>query len=218
MRTRLAALAVTPSRRGPQLPLSIAAIALFATACGHHIPVETAVAPDAHVTRLRNFTMLQPGGLANVSASPDPVVRNPTTLHTIGFELLLAFQARGYFADTAAPDFAVAYYIGEHFPFDTAVFKYPYPYAPHDWWHDSPAAIKASQSPSEGVLVVDVINPKTKALLWRGEAATPLPTQREAYVEALQYLADAVAKQFQAGIGTGPVAPPQLNHGGRPGR
>jgi len=168
--------------------------------------------------RLRNFKLLEPEGLANVKASPDPVVRNPTTIHTISFELLLAFQARGYFADVEAPDFEVAYYIGERFPFDTTVFKYPYPYAPYTWWHDSPAALKASQSPSEGVLVVDVINPKTKALLWRGEAATPLPTQREQYVEALQYLADAIAKQFQAGLGTGPIAPAQLNHGGRPGR
>ncbi len=218
MPTRLATLAATHLRHRPRLPVWIGALALLASACGHHTPVETAVAPDAHVVRLRNFTILQPQGAANASASSDAVVRNPATLHTIGFELLLAFQARGYFADTAAPDFAVAYYVGEHLPFDTSVFKYPYPFAPYTWWHDSPAALQASQSPSQGILIVDVINSKTKALLWRGEAAVPLPGDRAAYVEALQNLANAIAGKFQAGLGTGPVAPAPLPHGGRPGQ
>jgi hypothetical protein len=191
-------------------------LALLASACSHHTPVQTAAAPDAHVIRLRNFTILQPAGAASASASPDPVVRNPATLHTVGFELLLAFQARGYFADTAAPDFAVAYYVGEQMPFDTSVFKYEYPFAPYTWWHDSPEVLQAAQSSSHGVLVVDVINPKTKSLLWRGEATVPLPSDRTAYTEALQTLADKIAGKFQAGLGTGPVAPPQLPHGGRP--
>jgi hypothetical protein len=218
MRTRHSGPAVAQLRRRPRLPVWIGAIALLASACGHHTPVQTAVAPDAHVVRLRNFTVLQPQGVANAPASADPVVRNPATIHTISFELLLAFQARGYFADTAAPDFAVAYYIGEHMPFDTSVFKYPYPFAPYTWWRDSPAVLQASQSPSQGILIVDVISPKTKALLWRGEAVVPLPADRSAYVEALQNLADAIAGKFQAGLGTGPIAPAPLPHGGRPGQ
>lgn len=180
------------------------------------MPVVTEAAPNAHVVRLRNFTILQPGGVANAQSSTDAIVRHPGALHTVSFELLLAFQARGYFADSAAPDFAVAYYVGERLPVDTLVFKYPYSFAPYAWWHDEPAVAQPTHPGSQGFLIVDVINPKTKALLWRGEGAIQFSEKASEYAEALQYAADAIAGQFQAGLGTGPMAPAPLNHGGNP--
>lgn len=203
----------------PRLPslraLWLGTIALSLAACGSHIPVETGVAPHARLVRIRNFMILNPPGAAKASASADPVVRNPLTLHTIGFELLLAFQARGYFADTAAPDFAVAYYVGSHLPIDTAVFDYGYPFEPYGWWHDEPAALQPTRPDSQAILIVDVVSPKTKALLWRGEAVARLSAQPGRYADTLKQLVDAIVGQFQAGMGGGPVAPAPLPHGGR---
>jgi hypothetical protein len=217
MDIRFATSRVTEPRRSFSARSSwLGLVALLAAACGHHVPVETAAAPNAHVVRLRNFTVLQPEGVANAKASGDAIVRHPGALHTVSFELLLAFQARGYFADSAAPDFAVAYYVGERLPVDTAVFKYSYSFAPYTWWHDEPAVAQPTRPGSQGFLIVDVINPKTKALLWRGEGVILFPEKPSEYAEALQITADAIAGRFQAGLGSGAVAPRPLNHGGRP--
>lgn len=177
--------------------------------------MKTEVAPAARLTRMRNFMVLTPRGLANAAASTDPVVRNPVAIHTVSFDLLLGFQARGYFADTAAPDFAVAYYVGSHLPIDTTVFNYGYPFGPYSWWQDAPAATQPSRSDSQAIVIVDVVNPKTKALLWRSEAVVRLGARPSRYVAALKDAVAVIVNQFQAGAGTGPIAPAPLPHGGR---
>lgn len=191
-----------------------AGLALLAAACGEHIPVKTGVAPDAHVERMRNFMILTPAGAGKASASSDALVRNPATLHTIGFELLLAFQARGYFADTAKPDFAVAYYAAEHLPMDTAVFSYGYPFSPYTWWRDEQAATLVPPNGSVGIVIVDVINPKTKALLWRSEGVVRLKPNPGVERELKDAVNDIVG-QFQPGLGSGRIEPAPLPHGRR---
>jgi hypothetical protein len=189
-------------------------IAGLAVGCGGHVPVQTAVAPNARLVRLRYFMILQPH-VTNATSSSDPLVRNPPVLHTVSYELLLGFQGRGYLADTAAPDFAVAYYVASHLPVDTTVFTYGYPFAPYAWWHDAPAAAQPPSPDSQAIIIVDVTNPKTKELLWRGESVVRLRAGAGMFVEALKRGVDAVVNSFQPGIGTGPIAPRPLEHGGR---
>jgi hypothetical protein len=164
---------------------------------------------------MRNFMVLTPAGAAKASASSDPLVRNPVTLHAVSFELLLAFQARGYFADTATPDFAVAYYVAEHLPVDTAVFSYGYPFSPYTWWQDEPAATQPPSSGSVAIVIVDVLNPKTKTLLWRGEGVVHLKP-KPGLERELEDAVNDIVGQFQAGIGTGRTEPAPLHRGGRP--
>jgi len=143
------------------------------------------------------------------------MLRNPATMHTVGFELLLAFQGRGYLADTAAADFDVAYYVTTHLPPDTAVFSYGYPFTPYAWWQDEPAALTPARPDSQGTIIVDVLNPKTRTLLWRGEGVTRITANGALYIDALKKAVDAIVDKFQAGMGTGPTAPRPLQHGGR---
>jgi hypothetical protein len=164
---------------------------------------------------LRNFKVLPPGGIAGAPTSSDAMVRNPATLHTVSFELLLAFQGRGYLADTAAADFSVAYYVAAHLPPDTSLFRYGYPYAPYTWWQDEPEALNPARPDSQGTIIVDVLNPKTNELLWRGEGTVKLTANQTVYVAALKKTVDNIVGQFQAGSGTGPTAPRPLQHGGR---
>jgi hypothetical protein len=202
------------SRRTFSTRAACAGLALLVAACGERIPVKTDVAPDARVERMRNFMVLTPAGAAKASASSDALVRNPATLHTISFELLLAFQARGYFADTARPDFAVAYYAAEHLPVDTAVFSFGYPFSPYTWWQDEQAATRTPTGGPVAIVIVDVINPNTKALLWRGEGVVQLKPKPGVERELKDAVNDIVG-QFQPGLGGGRIEPPPLPHGGR---
>ena len=212
----------TPSliavRRSIRLPGSL--LLLTAAACGGHVAVQSAVAPDAKFVRLRNFTVLQPKELATAAAaSTDPMLRDRITLHTVSFELLLALQSRGYFADTAAPDIAAAYYVASRLPVDTAVFGYGYTYAPNPpfaWWHDEPAALTPAQPDSQGTIIVDVLSPTTKVILWRGEGVVRRTANQALYVEALKKAVRAIVDEFPGGIGGGAIAPHQVEHGGRP--
>lgn len=206
--------AVLISRHRFSIRATCAGFALLAAACGERIPVKTDVAPDARLVRLRNFMVLTPAGAAKASASSDPLVRNPATLHTISFELLLAFQARGYFADTASADFAVAYYAAERLPVDTAVFSYGYNFAPYPWWQDEQAATQPPSGDSVAIVIVDVLNPKTKALLWRSEGVVRLKPKPGLQRELEDAVNDIVG-QFQAGVGSGRIAPAPLSRGGR---
>jgi len=196
------------------LGVGISVLAALITGCGGHVPLVTAVAPNAHLVRLRYFMVLQPQA-ANAATSADAMVRTPGTLHTVSFELLLGFQARGYLADTSSPDFAVAYYVASQLPPDTTVFRYGYPFAPYPWWHDAPAALQPAPPGGQGIIIVDVLNPKTKELLWRGESVVRFPANRAEYGDALRRGVDAIVNDFQAGLGSGPMAPRPLEHGGR---
>jgi len=187
---------------------------LAAAACGGHITVRSAIPPDARFTRLHNFEVL-PARMSPASSSDaGSLAARRGTLHTIGFELMLAFQSRGYFADTASPDFAVAYYVTRRLPIDTAAFAYGYKYAPYDWWADDPKALAPQRPDSAGILVVDVINPKTMSILWRGQGVFRVTADDALYAKELRDAVHAVVDQFPGGVGVGPIAPRQVNHGG----
>jgi hypothetical protein len=190
-------------------------LASTSLACGGHVAVRSGIAPAAYLVRLRNFAILQPAGLARAASSSDPILHNPATIHVVSYELLLAFQARGYFADTAAADFDIAYYIASRWPVDTTVFAYGYSFEPYSWWQDDPKIVHPVQPDTEATVVVDVINPKTKAVLWRGEGTVRATADETRYEQGLRKVVDAIADQFQAGRGAGPIAPPPLEHGGR---
>src|SRR5579862_2670047 len=187
-------------------------VAFGALACGGHVAVRSGVAPAAYLVRLRNFAILQPAGRVNAANSSDPILHNPATLHVVSYELLLAFQSRGYFADTAAADFDVAYYVESRWPMDTTVFQYGYPFAPYSWWPDDPKLVHPTRADTEATIVVDVVNPKTKNLLWRGQGTVRVTANEARYEEDLKKAVDAIADQFQPGRGAGPIAPAPLQH------
>jgi hypothetical protein len=208
-----------PQDFGRQLALACAfTLSVAMAGCGGHVAVHTTAAPAAHGARRRNFMMLKPRNAGtNPSGSQDFIVRNPATFRALSFDLLLAFQARGYLADTAAPDFAVAYYAAAHLPVDTVDFNYGYPFpGSYPWWHDDPAVLRAAARPdSEGTIIVDVVDPKTKNLLWRGEGVVRLSAKPEVYLDGLKKAVTAIVEEFSYGAGGGTYAPPPQRRGRR---
>ena len=218
MRTRHSAPTVAQLRRRPRLPLWIGAIALLASACGHHTPVQTAVAPDAHVVRLRNFTVLQPQGVANASASADPVVRiPPRSIRSVsscsaglsGARLLRGYGGPGLCGRVLIGRAPAIRYVGIQIPVSfrtlylvarlagriagVAIPVAGHPHRRRDQPQDQGAPLaRRSRGPA----------PLRSVRIRRGP---PEPGR------------SAIAGKFQAGSDW-PIAPPPLPHGGRPGQ
>jgi hypothetical protein len=54
---------------------------------------------------------------------------------------------------------------------------------------------------TEGTLFVDVFDPKTKDLLWRGQGIAPVSANEQVYEQDLQKAVEAVVDKFPAASG-----------------
>ena len=96
-------------------------------------------------------------------------------------DLAQEFAGLGYVASDSNPDFCVAYYASTNQKLDVTYWDYGYAWRPR-WWsgwgrrwgrgwggdwgiQSGPAVTQYT----EGTVIVDVIDPKTKDLLWRGQ-------------------------------------------------
>ena len=151
--------------------------ALFAVgACAGGISVRTALSPDASLHGLHTFRVLptpKPKIAGAVSSTNDPMLVNSISNRALRTDLAQGFERRGYVADDNNPDFAVAYYASTKQQLDVTSWDYGYAWRPH-WWRGWGPRWGVEGGPivtqyTEGTVIVDVIDPKTKDLLWRGQ-------------------------------------------------
>src|SRR2546427_7143542 len=96
-------------------------------------------------------------------------------------DLAQEFAGRGYVATDSNPDFCVAYYASTNQKLDVTYWDYGYGWRPN-WWSGwgrrwgrgwggdwGIASGPVATQYTEGTVIVDVIDPKTKNLLWRGQ-------------------------------------------------
>jgi hypothetical protein len=60
---------------------------------------------------------------------------------------------------------------------------------------------------TQGTLIVDVIDPKTKDLLWRGQGIAPVSENEQVYERDLQKAVEAVVDKFPAASSKVVLAP-----------
>lgn len=171
--------------------------AMLAGACSSAIEVRTMVAPDAGLTALHTFRML-PGparrdGLA-VTGADDPMISNSIANSAIRQQIAKAFESRGYTRDESRPDFAVAFYATAREKLDVTTWDYGYPFYP-PWGRMGPPMQSVVQY-TEGSVIIDVVRPGTRALLWRGEGKAQLTDDPTENVQQLVKAAEAIVAQF----------------------
>jgi hypothetical protein len=92
-----------------------------------------------------------------------PLAENPANRTSIEDAVDWAMKNRGLRRDEANPDLLVAYYAGKKDAIDPSVWGYSYSAA---------GSYKDEQGPPQsykgGTLVIDLIDAKTKELMWRG--------------------------------------------------
>jgi Domain of unknown function (DUF4136) len=199
------------------------AFVLAAAACSSGVQVRTAVSPGESLTGLHTFSVLAaPERSANAPALPanDPMLDNSITNQQLRTDLVQGFEGKGYALSSSNPDFQVAYYAGTKQKMDTTYWNpgpsYRYGYRGYGsrsnrfawaWpWYSSYSPYSAYgpmaqvQEYTQGCVIVDVIDPKTQELIWRGQGVASASTDPATYAKDISQSVSAILKKFpQAG-------------------
>jgi hypothetical protein len=178
---------------------ALAAIFFSLTACAS-VDVRTVTSPDANLGALHTFTVMTnatPRSPAAQSAD-DPMLVNSVSNRALRADLVKAFENRGY-VRSDKPDFTVAYYASTKQKLDVTYWDYGYDYYPR-WWGGwgpgfGPSGPTATEY-TQGTVIVDVVNPSTKELLWRGSGVAAVSDNEAQYEQDLWKTVTAILDKF----------------------
>ena len=182
-------------------------------ACAPGISVRTALSPDATVHGLRTFRVQptpQPKIAGAISSNNDPMLVNSISNRALRTDLAREFAGLGYVASDSNPDFCVAYYASTNQKLDVSYWDYGYAWRPHWWggwghrwgrgwggdWGIQNAPVVTQYT--EGTVIVDVFDPKTKDLLWRGQGVASVSDNEQQYEQELKKTVEAIVDKFPA--------------------
>jgi hypothetical protein len=197
--------------RTTQLLTTAAVLALGA--CAPAISVRTALSPDASLRGLRTFRVMptpKPKIAGAVSSINDPMLVNSISNRALRNDLTQEFASLGYVASDSNPDFCVAYYASAKQQLDVTYWDYGYAWQPHWWggwgrrWGRGWGGDWATPSGpvvtryTEGTVIVDVFDAKTKDLLWRGQGVATVSDDERQYEQDLKQTVEAIVDKFPA--------------------
>jgi hypothetical protein len=183
----------TTALRHTQLRRVLAVAGTLAlAACAHNIEVRTIAAPDATFTGRSTFrilpTPIRRGG--SPLAANDPMLVNSITYEAIRNEIARAFEARGYQFAPANADLEIAYYASAAPVMDIRTFDYGYDR------RGFPRQYVDVVQYTQGTVIIDVIDPMTRKLLWRGQAVAAVSSDPNKYAKELRKAVDAIVAKF----------------------
>jgi uncharacterized protein DUF4136 len=166
--------------------------------------VRTALSPDASLNGLRTFRVQHTPKprIATAQSNSDPMLVNSISNRALRADLQQGFEKLGYAVSDSAPDFCVAYYASTNQQLDITGWDYGYPLRPR-WWRGWGPRFGGMYEPlatqyTQGTVIVDVFDPKTKDLLWRGRGVAAVSDNQEQYVQELQTTVGAILAKFPA--------------------
>ena len=183
--------------------LAVAAMLALGAGCATSYDVRTMAAPKVTLTEFRTFHLLPTPSRRDgyvPSGNFDPMVSNSITNRALRATVQSALESRGYVDVEWMPDFVVAVYASARDKLDLTQWQYPYLRGPR-WWVGMPGY---AMQYKEGTVIVDIVNPETLELLWRGSATATLDENPDAITKELQKAAKAIVAKFPRAK-TGPV-------------
>jgi Domain of unknown function (DUF4136) len=196
----------------------IVTAAITGCSSGGGVQVRTSVEPNANLAGLHTFYVL-PAPTRSASAplpANDPMLDNSITNRALCADLKTALQSRGYTPTSRqGADFLVAYYAGTSQKLDTTYWgptfdpgwryqyrgrrgwAWPYYGAPYygsmNPWGGQQMSVTSS---TQGQVIVDLTDPKTNELIWRGQGVEPVSTDPAQYSNQLQGVVNAIIAKF----------------------
>ncbi|MBN2070906.1 MAG: DUF4136 domain-containing protein [Candidatus Krumholzibacteriota bacterium] len=135
------------------------------------IKVETDFDPDADFAALRTYQWIEHVKKTDSQMMKDPLIRKHV-ITAVENEM----DALGYFkAVNEKPDFLIAFYTGAKNRVD--VTHYHYRYGRWGRFHGRDISVRKYR---EGTLILDIIDARTKQLVWRGWAKSVLHGREDA--------------------------------------
>jgi hypothetical protein len=169
------------------------AATIFAAACGSNTQVRTQIAPNANFASRHTFRILE-AHRRGPEASPsniDPMLNGSMTYQALRDAIRTDFESRGYRYDPQSADFDVAYYAVAREKVDWEMWDWGYRWRP---WplNETPVAY------TEGTLIINVIDPVSKDMLWHGSARAVVSDNPDTYTMELTKAASTTINRFPA--------------------
>lgn len=177
--------------------VGIGIVTLLMSGCERPIAVQTAIAPKVTLSEFRTFHLLptpRRREAPRVTGAYDPMLNNSLANRAIRESVASAFLDRGYVNETWVPDFVVAVYASAHERLDLSMWKCGYGYWPPWRWKGAPR--QETMVYDHGTVIVDVLNPITLELLWRGSAQAVVSDDPGENTRQLQRVAAAIVERF----------------------
>jgi hypothetical protein len=175
-------------------PVRLSLLAATIAACTPFVHISTLTAPDARLDRLRTFRVLPPPPRRDGrAAQDDPMLANSITNRAMRADLEQAFVGRGYRMAGADADFQVAHYASTREKLDVRLWDYGYRGRWGGW--REPPGYQATPF-TEGTVIVDVVDARTKELLWRGRGVTRVSDDPDAYIGELRTVIGKIVRKF----------------------
>ena len=124
--------------------------------------------------------------------STDPMLDNSITNRAIREEIRNAFEKRGYRFSPEAADLDVAFYATAAPKLDIRTFDYGYT------WRGFPRQYVDVHEYEQGTVIVDVVDPATHRLLWRGQGVARVDPDPNKYVKEIRKAVDEIVEKFPA--------------------
>ena len=122
---------------------------------------------------------------------PSQADANPLVVQRVGAAVEAQLKAKGCAQADGAPDFLVATYVGRRTRIQ--VTDWGYGYGPHARWYGGGLDVYEYE---EGTLIVDIVDARSKQLVWRG-TATRIIDPEITPEERTERINEAVAKVFE---------------------
>lgn len=170
---------------------------LWGSACAPSYQVRTMASPDAGIGGVRTFRVLPvppPRDRPGRDGAYDPMIDNSIMNRALRATITESFKGRGYAIDEWRPDFIVAVYASAYEELDVTVWDYGYPYWPR--WRYGPWPPERVTTYTAGTVIVDVLSPASRDLLWRGTGTARMSEHLAADTKELRKVAEAIVKRF----------------------
>jgi hypothetical protein len=190
---------MTPSlrntRRHPRWQLASAALIglmLGTSACHHNIDVRTVTAPGVSFAGRTTFRVLPAPTYRGTTplSNIDPMLVNSITYQAIRDAIRQELEGRGYRYAPGMADLDVAYYATAAPRVDVRTFDYGYT------WRGFPRTQTEVVTYEEGTVIIDVIDPATHQLMWRGQGRAPVSTNPDEYTNQIRKAVHEIIEKF----------------------
>jgi hypothetical protein len=173
----------------------VAALVLTAAGCRPSVDVRTQTAPGVQLAGRRTFRLLANPTVRGGPAleTNDPMLNNSITNRGLRDAIRDALITRGYVpAGTGRVDLDVAYYAAANQALDISRWDYGYT------WRGWPRGYTDVTSYEQGTVIIDLIDPATHELLWRGSGQAQVSTDPNKYARELGREAHAIVNKLPA--------------------
>jgi hypothetical protein len=154
--------------------------------------VRTITAPDANFVGRTTFRILDVPRYRGATPLPsnDPMLVNSITYQAIRDEIRRAFESRGYRYSPQQASLDVAYYATAAPVLDIRTWDYGYD------WRGFPIPVTEVYQYEQGTVIIDVIDPVTHKLMWRGQGSAPVSSDPNKYIDELRHAVHEIVEKF----------------------